>query len=137
WQLVAASGSVQARRRGPAACFALGQGESLGATVLARGLIAGYTAETAIDAPGRYRFGTLVEGGTAKLQIFAAGGRKLDQFANAGAPGPLFTGWLELRAAPVTVSVLITRAGAGPVRLRTLWQQEGVGELGFAADAIP
>ena len=137
WQMVAASGDEQWRGHAAAASFALGQGESLSPVVPALGLIAGYTAQVAIDSAGRYRFGTLVQGGSARIQVFTTGGQKLDEAMNAGAAGPLFTGWLNLKAAPVTVSVLFTRAGEAPARLRTLWQKDGTGEQGFAAEAVP
>src|SRR5207247_2189335 len=48
-----------------------------------------------------------------------------------------FTGWLDLKAAPLSVSVVFTRRGDEPARLRTLWQKEGAGDAGFAPEMIP
>ncbi len=136
WQLVVASGQTQARRHVPIACFLLAENESLDATIPAAGLVAGYTGVVGIDAPGKYRFGAVAEGGVAKVQVFGAQGQKLGEVVNAGASGGLFTSWIELRAAPVTVSVVFTRR-EGTARLQTLWERQGAGETGFAAETIP
>lgn len=137
WQAVFATAGAPAEQavksHAPSASFALAAGESLDPLVAPAGLSAGYTGVVQIDQPGRYRFGANADGGSVKLTAYDSAGARVGEASGAGA---VWTPWVSLKAAPVTVAIQYTRAGDAPARMRALWEKEGVG-VGFRAEPIP
>jgi mono/diheme cytochrome c family protein len=101
-------------------------------------MAAAYSGVLTITEPGRYRFGTQVQGGTARVSVFDKSGKRAGQSENAGDPRGQWTEWADLTPGPVTVSVQFTRDGGGASRLRTLWERAGsLDQGGFPAEPIP
>ncbi|MBX3377734.1 MAG: c-type cytochrome [Phycisphaeraceae bacterium] len=119
----------------PQAAFVLREGESVHPGVAASGLSAGYTGDVKIEEPGKYRFAAEMKGGVATLAVYA-GGRAVGQGELSPDQSSVETGWIDLPAGAVSVSVAFTRNGEGPARLRTMWERAGIGGKGFRREAM-
>lgn len=118
------------------AAFMLAEGQTIYPVVPASGLVASFTGEVAIENPGRYRFAVEMQGGEAKLAVLK-GGSNVGAGALTADQSMVRTQWLSLSPGTVQLSVSFARNGSGMARVRTVWEKEGVGEVGFKQEPLP
>lgn len=140
WSLVVLHSGAQPNREvkmwAPSASFTLRDGQSLDASIPSDAMNATYSGVVTIAEPGKYRFGTQAVGGAARLSLYDAGGKRLAEALNPGDPRGAWTGWVDVPAGTVSVSIQFTRA-SGPARLRTLWERAGtLDQGGFSPEPI-
>lgn len=120
----------------PSAAMALGEGQTIHPAIPAAGFTVGYAGEVAIEEPGRYRFAVHTQGGSAKLSV-SRGASSLGQATLTQDQSVMRTEWMQLSPGAAMLSVSFTRVGAGPARVRAMWEKEGAGDKGFREEAIP
>ncbi|MGE3108018.1 MAG: c-type cytochrome [Phycisphaerales bacterium] len=122
----------------PYAAMALAPGQSVHPAVPPADLEVVYDAEVPIPVVGKYRFGVEFEGGTGQLRVL---GEKMTapvtiKLEGNGIDG-VFTNWLDLPPGKALVQVSFKRSGDAKTRVRTLWEKQGFGKMGFRTEPIP
>jgi mono/diheme cytochrome c family protein len=133
-----ASRQGESRAYSPTASFALepGQGVAPGAPI--EDFEATFDATVAIASPGKYRFGAETEGGVLNLTIF---GGSMTEPASVEVPadraGRRMSKWIDLQQGTVNLQYTFTRRHNAKIRLRAMWEKQGIGKNGFRAEPIP
>ena len=126
----------EARSLEPSAALVLQAGETAHPELRERGFVVEFTGQVLIPTAGRYRFGVEAQGGQASLGVSTQSFSTVTRTASSSAAIAL-TGWAQLEATAVHVTVRFERAARGDGKLRTLWERAPSATGGFALEPIP